>query len=46
VNRHLAKLNRLAFEIAEVEARLEQVTAEDPVVAQLVALRGIGDTTA
>ena len=46
MNRHLAKLNRLAFEIAEVEARLEQVTAEDPVVAQLVALRGIGNTTA
>ena len=46
VNRHLASLNRLAKEIAEVELRLAQVTEEDPVVSQLIALRGIGLTTA
>jgi transposase len=46
VNRHLASLNRIAKEIVEVELRLIQVTDEDPVVAQLIALRGIGLTTA
>jgi transposase len=44
--RHLANLNRLTYEIVEVEKRLEKVTADDPVVAQLVALRGIGNATA
>lgn len=43
---HLANLRRLDEQIARVEARLAQVTAEDPVVAQLVALRGLGPVTA
>jgi transposase len=46
VGHHLNTINRLAFAIAEVEERLEKVTAEDPVVAQLAAMRGIGPRTA
>jgi transposase len=46
VCRHLDSLNRLAIEIAEVEIRLSQVTADDPVVAHLKALRGVGQITA
>jgi transposase len=42
----LADLKRLDEAIARVEARLAQVTADDPVVARLVALRGVGPVTA
>ena len=43
---HLADLRRLDEAIVRVEARVAQVTAGDPVVAQLVALRGVGPVTA
>lgn len=43
---HLADLRRLDEAVARVEARLAAVTAEDPVVAQLVGLRGLGPVTA
>jgi transposase len=46
VDCHLSDLRRLDEQIALVEARLAAVTAEDPVVAQLVALRGLGPVTA
>jgi len=46
VDCHLADLRRLDEAITRVEARLAAVTAEDPVVAQLVALRGLGPVTA
>jgi transposase len=46
VDCHLAELRRLDEQIAMVEARLARVTAEDPVVARLVALRGVGMVTA
>lgn len=46
VDCHRADLRRLDEAIARVEARLAAVTAEDPVVAQLVALRGLGPVTA
>jgi transposase len=43
---HRAELRRLDEQISRVEARLTIVTAEDPVVAQLVAMRGLGPVTA
>jgi transposase len=43
---HLADLRRLDEAILRVEARLARVTADDPVVARLVALRGVGPVTA
>src|SRR5262249_13387635 len=46
VDCHLADLRRLDEAIARVEARLAAVTAGDPVVARLVALRGLGPVTA
>jgi transposase len=46
VDCHLANLRRLDEQVMHVELRLAQVTAEDPVVAQLVALRGLGPVTA
>lgn len=46
VDRHLEELDRLARSIALVEQRLAQVTASDPVVAQLQTLPGIGQVTA
>jgi transposase len=46
VDCHLADLERLDRQIIQVELRLATVTAEDPVVAQLVALRGLGPVTA
>jgi transposase len=46
VDNHLADLRWLDEAILRVEARLAAVTAEDPVVAQLVALRGVGLVTA
>jgi len=46
VDCHLAERRRLDEPIAKVEARLAQVTAEDPVVWRLVAMRGVGMVTA
>src|SRR5262249_61360679 len=46
VERHLRELTRLAEDISEVEQRLQQVTADDPEVARLLAQRGIGPVTA
>ena len=43
---HLAELRRLDEQITRVEVRLTTVTAEDPVVARLIALRGVGLVTA
>jgi transposase len=43
---HLAELRRLDDQIVAVEARLVKVTAEDPVIARLVAMRGVGMVTA
>jgi len=43
---HLAELRRLDEQITMVEVRLAKVTAEDPVIAQLVAMRGVGMVTA
>jgi transposase len=43
---HLADLRRLDEQVARAELRLAAVTAEDPVVGQLVALRGVGLVTA
>jgi transposase len=43
---HLAELRRLDEQITMVEVRLVRVTAEDPVIAQLVAMRGVGMVTA
>jgi transposase len=43
---HLAELRRLDEPIVTVEARLVKVTAEDPVIARLVAMRGVGMVTA
>jgi transposase len=46
VERHLRELTRVAEDLDEVEARLCQVTADDPEVARLLAQRGIGPVTA
>jgi transposase len=46
VGKHLAEVDRLAGELREVEARLEEVTATDAVVQQLRAQSGIGPVTA
>lgn len=46
VDSHLANLRRLDEEVVRVEVRLTAVTAEDPVVARLVAMRGLGLVTA
>jgi transposase len=46
VHCHLANLRRLDEQIVQVELRLAAVTADDPVVKQLVALRGVGMVTA
>jgi transposase len=46
VDCHLADLRRLDEQVLRVELRLAQVTADDPVVAQLVAMRGLGLVTA
>jgi transposase len=43
---HLAELRRLDEQLAAVEVRLAAVTAEDPVVRRLVAMRGVGMVTA
>ena len=46
VDRLIAELDRLEGSIKEVEHRLAQVTAEDRVVAELLALAGVGPVTA
>ena len=46
VDHLLGALRELDGSIAEVERRLAQVTAEDPVVTQLLTLAGIGQVTA
>jgi transposase len=46
VDCHLAELRRLDEPILHVQLRLASVTAEDPVVARLVAMRGVGLVTA
>jgi transposase len=46
VDCHLAELRRLDEQIAGVEVRLAAVTAEDPVVWRLVAMKGVGMVTA
>jgi transposase len=45
-DRHLARLQLLNEEIAAVEKRLEQVTAEDPLIKKLLEQPGIGLVTA
>jgi len=46
VDKHCANLDRLGREVAEVDARLKQVTAHDPVVARLQGCPGVGPVTA
>jgi transposase len=46
VQQHVRDLGRLAEDLRAVEARLTQVTANDPEVARLLAQRGIGPVTA
>jgi transposase len=46
VDRHLARLRSLAAEVKAVEARLAKATADDPLVQELLALKGIGLVTA
>ena len=46
VDRLLGELHELSGSIAEVEGRLARVTADDPVVAQLLKLPGVGPVTA
>lgn len=43
---HLAELRRLDEQIVQVEIRLATITADDPVVARLVSMRGVGLVTA
>jgi len=45
-DRLVAEVARLEASIAEVEARLAEVTADDKVVAELLALSGVGPVTA
>jgi transposase len=46
MDRHLARLQALAADIKAAEERLARVTADDPLVAALVAMKGIGLVTA
>ncbi len=46
VDRHLARLKALAADIKAADARLAKVTADDPLVRQLLDLKGIGLVTA
>jgi transposase len=46
VDCHLADLRRRDEQIVRVETRPTAVTADDPVIQQLMALRGIGAVTA
>jgi len=46
INQHCTNLHRLDEMIFGVDCRLAHVTADDPVVAQLLTLRGVGPVTA
>lgn len=46
VDRQLARLEWLKQEIAAVEVRLARLTADDPLVTRLLAMKGIGLVTA
>lgn len=46
INRHLARLAGTVKEIAVAEKRLRKCTKNDPLVAKLMSLRGIGPVTA
>jgi transposase len=46
VERLIGELRELGRSLAEVEQRLAQVTAEDKVVSELLALSGVGQVTA
>jgi len=46
MDRHLTRLRALAADVKAAEQRLAQVTAEDPLVAALLAMKGIGLVTA
>jgi transposase len=46
VDRHLDRLRALAADIKAAEARLAKATADDPLVQQLVTLKGVGLVTA
>jgi transposase len=46
VDRQLARLVWLKQEIAAVESRLARLTADDPLVKRLLAMKGIGPVTA
>jgi transposase len=46
VDRHLTRLRAIAAEVKAVEERLARVTADDPLVGSLIAMRGIGLVTA
>jgi transposase len=46
LDKHVQELHRLAKAIQEVEERLAEATADDPEVARLQELRGIGPVTA
>ena len=46
VDQHLRRLRELFFAIRTVEARLREVTASDPQVQALMAMRGVGLITA
>ena len=43
---HLADLERVSAKIREVEARMEEATQDDPVVAKLLEEKGVGLVTA
>lgn len=46
LDRQLAQLRYLSGEIRSVEKRLDQLTADDPVVQKLLSLAGVGPVTA
>jgi transposase len=46
LDQHLRRLEALAEEVRAADRRLAEATAGDPVVARLLALRGIGPVTA
>jgi transposase len=46
MDRHLEDLERLANRIREVEKRMEESTADDPVVQKLLQTKGVGLVTA
>lgn len=46
IDQHLAHLAFLKQQIEAIMRRLRQITANDPVVAKLRSLRGVGDVTA